>query len=149
MARPAKNQTVNNENKLVLQIGIHKVELRSNLTDLKSFKAVVNTYFKMYGLDKKETKIVLPNDTVLTYTDLSTIKNFTRILFGGIYLDKSGSEETKLFLDNITKVQDVLFSTPIDWNVVGTKGGAEILTMYKNASKKALELNVTEVLLIG
>ena len=148
MARPTKNQTVNND-KLVLQIGIHKVELRSNLTDLKSFKAVVNTYFKMYGLDKKETKIVLPNDTVLTYADLSTIKNFTRILFGGIYLDKSGSEETKLFLDNITKVQDVLFSTPIDWNVVGTKGGAEILTMYKNASKKALELNVTEVLLIG
>ena len=150
-AKDAKKQAEADKkaNQMVLQIGTHKVNLLSSVTDLKSFKGVVNAYFRQLNLDKKETKIILPNDTVMTFADLNTIKNFTRILFGGMYLDKSGNEETKQFLSNIDKVQDVLFSTPIDWNVVGTKNGAEILTLYKNASKKAKELNVTETLLIG
>lgn len=134
---------------MILTIGTHKVPLRSNLTSLKSFKSLVGVYFTQLGLDRKETKIILPNDTVLTYSDLNTIKNFSKLLFGGMYLDKSGNEETKLFLDNITKVQEVLFETPIDWNVVGTKDGAQILNLYKSASTKAVELQKVPTLLIS
>ena len=130
-------------NQLILKIGTHKVPLRSNLTSLRSFKAVVGAYFTQFQLDKKEVKIELPNGTILSYSDLSTVKNFTKILFPSMYLDKSGDEQTKTFLDNIAKVQQVLFNTAIDWDIVGTKDGKQILSLYKSASTKAVELNKT------
>lgn len=146
--QPAKKETAKAE-ALVVKIGTHKVTLRSNLTSLKAFKSVVSAYVAMYGLDKKETKIVLPNNTVLSLSDLNTIKNFTRVLFPAYYLDKSGDEETKTFLAGIIEVQKVLFDTPIDFSLVGTKDGKQILALYKSASKKAVELNKVSTNLIG
>jgi len=137
--------------KLILKIGTHKVELQNKNTTLRKVKTVVNSFFKLYALDKKTTKIVLPNDTILSYADLNTFKDFARVIFPAQFLDSSESEANVLFMDNLLKIQGVLYSMPIDWNLVGTKDGKKILALYKNANKKAIETEVvnSETTLIG
>ena len=136
---------------MILKIGNHKVELQSKITTLKKVKTVVNSYFNLFNLDKKDTVIVLPNGTKLKYADLNTIKAFARVIFPAQYLDGAETDENKTFLENITKIQGVMYSLQIDWDLVGTKDGKQILGLYKNANKKAIELEILdpETKLIG
>lgn len=136
---------------MILKIGNHKVELQSKVTTLRKVKTVVNSYFNLFNLDKKDTVIVLPNGTKLKYADLNTVKAFARIIFPAQYLDGSETQENKTFLENITKIQGVLFSLQIDWDLVGTKDGKQILELYKEANRKAIELAILdpETKLIG
>ena len=133
---------------MILKIGNHKVELQSKITTLKKVKTVVNSYFNLFNLDKKDTVIVLPNGTKLKYADLNTIRAFARVIFPAQYLDGAETEENKTFLKNITKM---VYSSQIDWDLVGTKDGKQILGLYKNANKKAIELEILdpETKLIG
>lgn len=129
----------NKKEKLTLLVGTHKVVLNSNLTTLKKVKAVVGAYIKNYELDPKETKVTLPNKTVLNVRDLDNARNFAKILFPAQYLDASESKENKDFMDVMGKVQAELYSLPIDWNLVGIKDSKQILSQYKKATQKAIE----------
>ena len=133
---------------MILKIGNHNVELQSKITTLKKVKTVVNSYSNLFNLDKKDTVIVLPNGTKLKYADLNTIKAFARVIFPAQYLDGAETAENKTFLENITKM---VYSLQIDWDLVGTKDGKQILGLYKNANKKAIELEILdpETKLIG
>jgi hypothetical protein len=136
--------TVNNKGnakkeKLTLLVGIHKVVLNSNLTTLKNVKSVVGAFIKNYELNPKDTKITLPNKTVLAVRDLDNARNFAKILFPAQYLDASESKENKEFMEVMGKVQAELYSLPIDWNFVGVKDSKQILSQYKKATQKAIE----------
>lgn len=132
--------TENKKEKLTLLVGTHKVVLNSNLTTLKNVKAVVGAFIKNYDMNPKETKITLPNKTVLQVRDLDNARNFAKILFPARYLDASESKENKDFMEVMSKVQSELYSLPIDWNFVGVKDGKQILSQYKKATQKAIEL---------
>ena len=129
---------------MILTIGNHKVELQSKITTLKKVKTVVNSYIHLFKLDKKDTVIVLPNGTKLKYADLNTIKAFARVIFPAQYLDGAETDENETFLENITKIQKVLYSLPIDWDLVGVRDTKLILGLYKNANKKAIELEILQ-----
>ena len=129
---------------MILTIGNHKVELQSKITTLKKVKTVVNSYIHLFKLDKKETTIILPNGTVLNYLDLNSVKAFAKVIFPAQYLDGKETEENKTFLENITKIQKVLYSLPIDWDLVGVRDIKLILGLYKNANKKAIELEILQ-----
>lgn len=130
--------------KLILKIGKHKVELQNKNTTLRKVKTVIASYFSIYNLDKKETVIELPNGTKLKLADLNNVKAFARVLFPAQFLDGSENEANEQFMSNLLKIQKVLYSLPINWDLVGTKDGKKILTLYKNANKKAIELDVIE-----
>ena len=132
-------ETNNTKTQLTLLIGTHKVILRSNLTTLKSVKSVVGAFIKNYKMDAKETKITLPNGTLLNVTDLDNPKSFARSLFPDMYLDGSDSKETKDFLETMRKIQVELYSMPIDWGLVGIDNNKQILSQYKKAMQKAIE----------
>lgn len=137
--------------KLTLKIGGHSIELQSKVTSLRKVKTVVNSYFSIFNLDKKETEIVLPNGTKLKFSDLNNVKSFARVIFPAQFLDGSNNAENLEFLKNVAKIQAVAYAMPIDWGLVGTKDGAQILNLYKLANKKAIELEVLpkNVKLIG
>lgn len=129
----------NSANSLTLLIGTHKVALKSNVTSLQSVKAVVGAFIKNFDMNPKETKITLPNGTVIAVNSLDNARNFAKVLFPHEYLDKSGSKGTSEFMDVIKEVQKELYSLPINWDLVGTKDSKQILSQYKKATQKAIE----------
>lgn len=147
------DKTVNAElpQPIVIKIGTHKVTLQSKITTLKNVKTVITSFFVLYGLDKKSTIITLPNGANLKFADLNTVKRFADVLFPAQMFDGLQTDANDIFKANLLEIQKVLYSLPIDWDLVGTKDGSKMLTLYKTANKKAIEtLKVSaETTLIG